>query len=150
MTTILATHDAIYSDSNVDFDGAVFSSDKIFRFRGKLVGCAGDSDMIEAFQNAMKAGRKPKVPPLIPGIDASDRSFNALVVDKDGQIWHYDSNFSGDVVREEFMGVGSGGSLARAAMKAGATPEDAIRIACEIDSGSRLPVQCLLLHPEKR
>lgn len=144
MTTILATPTAIYSDSNVVDVTAVFKAKKIFKFRGKLVGCAGDADLCSAFQEAMRLGRKPKVPPSVD----PDRAFNALVVDKKG-IWHFDDTFTGDLVQEPFMATGTGGDAARAAMMAGATPEQAVEIACQIDSGSRGPVQVLYMVDPK-
>jgi hypothetical protein len=141
MTTIIATPTAIYSDSNVVDSNAVFKAQKIFRFRNRLVGCAGDADMCLAFQEGMRLGRKPKIPPKT---DEEERNFNALVVDKKG-IWHFDSTFSGDLVLEPFMAVGTGADAARGAMMHGASPEQAVEIACRIDSNSRGPVQVLTL-----
>lgn len=141
MTTIIATPTAIYSDSNVNAEGSVFRAKKIYRIRNKLVGCAGDNGPITAFLDALRKGRKPKMPDSLP---EDGRDLSALVVDKKG-IWHFDDAFTADLVLEPFMAVGSGGDAARGAMMAGATPEQAIEIACQIDNGSRGPIQVLLL-----
>ena len=143
MTTIVATKDAIYSDSNVVDGTAVFKAVKIFRIRGKLVGCAGDNLMITAFLDQMRKGVKKLRPPKDAPPDEKD--FSGLVVDASG-IHHYDSSFTEDVVLEPFMAVGTGGDAARGALHAGASPELAVEIACQIDSGSRGPVQTLQLN----
>ena len=144
MTTILATRSAIYSDSNVDDGGTIFTSPKIFRVRNKLVGCAGHSGMVQAFMAALKAGRKLKLPSLLDAKE-DERSFNALVVDAKG-IWHFDDGFTSDLVLDEFMATGTGDDAARSTIMADATPEQAIEIACKCDGGSRPPVQVLYLN----
>lgn len=146
MTTIVATSAAIYSDSNVTAGNAVFRAQKIYLIRGRLVGCAGDQPMIDYFLDSFRRGVKrvrmtAAAKELIP---VDDRDFEALIVDAQG-IWHMDSNFSTDLLQEPFMAVGTGGDAARGALMAGATPEQAVEIACQIDSGSRGPVQMLKL-----
>ena len=149
MTTIIATPSAMYSDSNVVDGTSVFKAQKIYLIRGKLVGCAGDNPMVFYFLDAFRRGTKrvrmsaeQKV-----AIPESDRDFSALIVDDQG-IWHLGSDFTADLVQEPFMAVGSGGDAARGALMAGATPEQAIEIACQIDSDSRGPVQVLQLKGE--
>lgn len=146
MTTIVCTRDAMYADSNVVDGTSVFKAQKIYLIRGKLVGCAGDNPMIHFFLDAFRRGvkRVRMSPEHRAGIAEGDRDFSALVVDDQG-IWHYDDAFTADLVQEPFMAIGSGGDAARGALIAGATPEQAVEIACQIDSGSRGPVQMLKL-----
>lgn len=149
MTTVVATKDALYADSNVVDGNSVFKAQKIYRIRGKLVGCAGDQPMIDFFLDAFRRGTKRVRMPAEKraAIPEGDRDFSALIVDEEG-IWHLDQNYSMDLVQEPYMAVGSGGDAARGAMAAGATPEQAVEIACQIDSNSRGPVQRLYLKGE--
>lgn len=150
MTTIVATPQALYSDSNVTDGTAVFSAQKIYRLRGKLVGCAGDGPMIGFFLDAFKRGTKrvKMSPEYKASIPEDERDFSALIVDEHG-MWHLDNTFTADLVQELFMAVGTGADAARGAMMAGATPEEAIEIACKIDSASRGPVQALFLKVQR-
>jgi ATP-dependent protease HslVU (ClpYQ) peptidase subunit len=149
MTTIVAVPGAMYADSNVVDGTSVFKAQKIYLIRGKLVGPAGDNPMIHFFLDAFKRGVKKirMSPEQKAAIPETDRDFTALIVDDQG-IWHYDSAFTADLVQEPFMAIGSGGDAARGALLAGASPEQAVEIACQIDSGSRGPVQMLKLTGE--
>jgi len=142
MTTIIATCAAMYSDSALNDNDALFRVEKIFRIRNKLVGCAGDTDLCGLFEGQLRKGKTPGRP---RSSISDDDGFAALVVDKDG-IWFYDASFSENLVLENFMAIGSGAQAARGATLAGADAVAAIEIACELDASSVLPVQSIFLR----
>lgn len=134
MTTIVADLrlGVMLSDSSVSDDDRVWSGRKVFRWRGKLVGFAGDVDEGKLFLDWLKKGGKA------PRFAHSD----ALVLSADG-LHHYCKSAVPLRVERGIEAIGSGAKAAMCAYEALAftDPVRAVRIVCKHDSGSRAPVR---------
>jgi len=97
---------------------------KVWRLEdGRIVGCAGDRSDALAFRDWLNGSERPKIV----------KSFEALVLNMDGTAQYFcDPRLIGDIV-ELPTAIGSGMSFALAAMDAGASPDQAVRIAAERD-----------------
>lgn len=74
--------------------------------------------------------------------DVDERGFSCLHISKDGtKIVLIDGELHPIEVLDDYVGIGSGASYAIGAMDAGASAEEAIKIACDRDGNSCLPVQ---------
>lgn len=74
--------------------------------------------------------------------DENDRGFECLVISQDGtRVWHVDSaeRFPQEVEGEVFA-VGSGAAYALGALRAGASPKQAVEIAAEFDPSTSGPI----------
>ena len=140
MTTIAANHARMVSDSQVTMEGGngdrVYQAQKIIRFKGDLIGCAGSNQQIEAF--LAWYGTKKKKPQFPKDVD-----FEALILTSKGDLFAYDETLSRDKLVGDFYAIGSGGSAALGALYAGASLEQAVTIATRIDPYSGLPIQTL-------
>lgn len=142
MTTIVATRDAMYSDSKVSIDSLNLSypTDKIFRCKdGSIAGAAGNGGDCSRFLEWAKDGFKGKEPTW-KSTGKDDDYVIGLVLRDDGiYIW-----MPGDPLEKinaDFFAVGSGGKPARVAMLLGKTPEEAMALVFEVDPGSGGPLQ---------
>lgn len=134
MTTILADFrlGVMISDSSATDDDRVWSERKVLRWRGKLIGCAGNVEEHAPFIEWLKKGGKPP--------KVSNSSF--LVLSDEG-LFHYASSAVPQKVEKGIEAIGSGGKAAMCAYEALAftDPVRAVRIVCRHDSGSRTPVR---------
>lgn len=139
MTTIACSLKGLSmaADSRVNLDAIHFPSKKIEIIQGSIVGAAGDSVNINAFLSWLKKPKRSTPPDIAEGTD-----FEGLVLTKDGIYW-YESDFVPLKVERDFHAIGSGAAAAIAAMMCGKTPLQAVKIACQIDPGSGLPVDVL-------
>jgi len=107
-----------------------------------LVGCCGEIGamvrVVEWLKGGVDRGKKPSLP--------DDCDFEAIVVDPQGEVSHYDLHLSPMRVTNEFHVIGSGRKLALGAMVAGASAEKAVQIACQYDGRSREPVKTIRLQ----
>lgn len=133
----------MYCDSKVSSGDSHFPGVKMFLIGSDIVGTAGNNQGIEKFLR-WYSGKRNK--PLESG---KGDNFDIVVLNHDGIFSFANCSFP-DKVDREFHVVGAGGSLAHAAMLAGASPRRAVEIACEISNGCGLPVQELQLPPKKR
>jgi hypothetical protein len=69
--------------------------------------------------------------------DLDDATF--MIVTRRSEVYYFEGKFYYPVAAP-FFAMGSGSVAARAAMMAGASAEQAVEIACSLDSGSGLPV----------
>ena len=113
-------------------------STKIFNIHGSLVGCAGESQNIRQFVDWMREGRPTKRPKL-------GANFCALVMTSN-KLEYWFEDLIPEPIERGFHAIGSGGNSALGAMKNGADITTAVRIACEIDPGSREPILYERLH----
>lgn len=73
--------------------------------------------------------------------DTDERDFSCLHISKDGErVILVDAEMCPVEVINDFMAIGSGASYALGAMEAGATPLEAVQIACKHDGNSCLPL----------
>lgn len=126
------------------------SGQKIYRLKsGTLLGLAGDADSRDVCALFEKAS--PRKFPTRAQIAELKADFEGLVVFPKGQIFNVTGEFlergrgewSGEViaVRDAIAAVGSGATLAYGALEHGASPIEAVRIACRRDLYCALPVQ---------
>jgi len=157
MTTIIATTDALYSDSLSGGGDLAFKTDKLYRIgkrNSKIVGCAGNSEVIHMYLDALRKRHKFAVPKHVA---EDDRRLSVLIVSKEG-IFHAEENGVLEPVREPFVAIGSGGKIAMGVLtkisRSGKilTHEDfkeAIEIASIFDENTRLPMQTMYLDPKR-
>lgn len=74
-----------------------------------------------------------------------DQFFNAIVVSPEGNLAVYDQHLIPVQLNVPFHAIGSGREIAIGAMAAGATAEEAVRIACCYDAYSAEPVTIELI-----
>lgn len=139
MTTIFAcaASGVMVCDSRVVLDtGVWFPCTKIFRWRGELIGVAGDAKDGDAWIDWHKAGRVKKPPK-----PANHDEFEALILRPSGLF--YVTEGAHEIKQERgFHGIGSGGGCAIAvyvALKRLGIEPDAklcVQAACEADSGT--------------
>lgn len=136
MTTILADArlGVMVSDSSVSDGDRVWIGRKVFRWRGNLIGFAGDVNESELFMAWFKRGCADK-PPKFTGSQA-------LVLSDKGL-----TSFNISCVPERVKGgietIGSGAKAAMCVYEAlGFTdPVGAVALVCKHDAGSRKPVR---------
>jgi hypothetical protein len=87
----------------------------------------------------LKSGGEGNKTPNLP----DDCDFEAIVVDPEGVVLHYDRHLVPIRVASKLHAIGSGRKLALGAMMAGASADKAVQIACQYDSGSREPVKTI-------
>lgn len=123
---ILAADSAVVAN-----DTHIGTLDKLHKVGDTWVGFSGMLEDLEPFLATLSG----EPPPQRPG------SFNALLVRR-GKVYHASSWGQAYAIRGPHHAVGSGSDLALGAMDAGATAEEAVRIACKRDvySGGRVKV----------
>lgn len=137
MTTIVATREGIASDSGLIQSKAIsaVSAKKIFRIKGHLIGwCGSCAQAAHLIYDLKKAKEKPIH--YLTEVCESTYDCGALILDPDGRIWHYDGHGIPFESSEEYATTGSGGTIARAAMMAGASAREAAKIAIALDPQS--------------
>ncbi len=139
VTTIVATRRAMYSDSQLNTGDVAIPVIKLFRIPGGgLLGTAGDSRLTELFERAMRAGQRPEIPDA-----GEDEYFQGVLVDRTG-LYYFDKFFARyQVHNADFVCIGSGGMVAKSWMLAGATPEEAMKKAMQVDPQTGGAVQSL-------
>lgn len=147
MTTVIATHTAVYGDS---FCGGAhaFTTRKIGRFRhgGKayLYGGCGDLDEVNFIVALMeqhgpfgvwRLSRGDNWPPEV----LKDADSDIVIVTEDRKMYLMDEDMVAAEVLDKTMCIGSGGKWAAAAMDFGKTPLEALEYAASKDHNSRGP-----------
>jgi ATP-dependent protease HslVU (ClpYQ) peptidase subunit len=142
MTTIAYRAGIIAGDGRETFisegESAMVNRDdcvKVHRLPdGRLFGAARTSEDIERLYRALVKGRK-----TWPKVKCDD--VNAMVIDLQGKIWCYEGRLW-IPCDQEYAAVGSGSVFALAAMDAGATAEQAVKVGVKRDpySGGKITV----------
>lgn len=135
MTTIIATKNAIYSDTFCNYSTS-FRTVKIVRIGDSIYGGAGDLEEVQFFFEWRRGKEKPEYP------DSAD--FSAIEVNKSG-IYLWSTRLCPMIVKAKSYAIGSGGQFAIGAMEAGADPIQAIKIAAKHDPNTRAPIEALNL-----
>lgn len=104
---------------------------KITRHNNALIGVAGDLAEIQTWLKWFKGGQKGSSPKL--------GNCFALVLTPEGLTYWCGSSVI--EVDEGYQAIGTGALAAQALLVAGHTCEEAVRIACEVDANSSLPIQ---------
>jgi len=134
MTILIASRTGILADSKVTTGSVSYRTNKILRYKGELIGLAGDHRGLEKFLRWYK-GRRGKM------FDTSDdEAFEVVVVNKRG-MWVYINCTLPEQPHGDYYYAGAGDAAAEAAMLAGASPRRAIEIACQVINSCGLPIQ---------
>ena len=138
MTTICYRDGVLAADSLVTLGSTKVhgSYQKIRRIGEYLVGTAGAVADCQAFVVWLKACDSTQPPPK--------GEYGALVVGPQGRVREIENGSVLPCPRgAKFFALGSGGPYALAAMYAGATATEAVKIAAKIDTSTGLPVKTL-------
>jgi hypothetical protein len=144
VTTILADFHlgVMVSDSSASDEDRVWSERKVRRWRGALVGFAGNVDESELFFKWLKSGSKGKPPKF--------GTANACLVLSPAGLFHYCGTHVPQKVERGVEAIGTGAKAAMCAYEALAftDPVRAVRIVCRHDAGSRTPVRTYRLRAD--
>jgi ATP-dependent protease HslVU (ClpYQ) peptidase subunit len=141
VTTIAYKAGTLAADSRVTTGDTIISDKhlKVHRLRdGRLVAWAGSVEDSERLLSALRAGTD------LPQLG----DIEALIVSPDGSVHLYEGNLLVKQKLQPHYALGSGGSLALAAMDAKATAPEAVRIAINRDTGSGGRVRSVKLKPK--
>lgn len=160
MTTIAYRNGLMAADSACsDEDKTLsFRTQKIYRLKsGGLLGAAGDADcrqLIDLLEDIKSPSKLPSRPDIIKLF----LDFDAILVLPKGKVFNVfldapdpdqaNGRWDGGLyeIPDSYFAVGSGGTLALAAMDAGASARDAVLVACKRDFHTRPPVHVVPLH----
>lgn len=145
MTTILvdANLGLMVSDSSISNDDRVWIGRKVFRYRGALLGFAGDCLEAEQFMQWWRDGCTKKPPHF--------KNSEALVLQASG-VTHYLESCIPSPIKCGIEAIGSGSKAAICAYEAlgHIDPRHAVAIVCKHDAGSRTPVRTYKLHLKRK
>lgn len=138
MTTIAAKFSTleIAADSMISDDGVFYATEKLRRGKKGIYGACGDfHQMLRAYELIEKKKKEWN----------NEFDFEVLELRKDG-IYIYESCLIPVKIKHDYWAIGSGSPYAIAAMRMGASPAEAVAIACEFDTSSRPPIDVLKLE----
>lgn len=160
MTTIAVKDGIMVGDGRCSLGSTVIKDDmvKVFWINNHLMGGAGRARSISTFAQWLQKHTDYTIVnqevgdlvDLIPPVLQDDEEFTALVLTPDKQVLMYDGNVALNLGQDVPASIGSGSVLALAAMDAGASAEDAVKIAMKRDvySGGEITVVKLEDEPE--
>lgn len=144
MTIIVATRDRIVSDSKLVYGESAYEVGKIFRLKDRsLMATAGDGRLTHAFETALCADEAPE-----PQESKDDESFEGVVLRPDGALVLYTDSYSPYVVGNPHVVIGSDAAAGAAMswLKHGATAEEAVARAIEVDASCGGRIVTVMLH----
>ena len=138
MTTIAvsAVRGEMAADSQISYGNISFPATKVVNVGGTLIGVAGLLTKCSQLLRWFKGGCKEKDKPNF----SDDDDVEAIILDKDG-IWGMDAALVKYKIDRDIHAIGSGAASALAALMCGKSPKQAVKIACDIDPSSGLPVR---------
>lgn len=143
MTVIAWDGKTLAADRQGDVAGLKFSTTKIHKIDGWLIGGTGDYDaiqmMVSWFKNGIKADNWPKCQ------GDEKRYANLLVISPCGRIFRYEREPVAFEIEDKFFACGSGRDFAIAAMYLGKTAEEAVLIASMFSPSCGQGVDVLML-----
>ena len=150
--TAIAYRDGILAADTQDFYGnlRLGISEKIARRKdGALAGAAGRAELCEQFLTAFRNGKGFPVEFDAPpeGRDDEDGGFCALVVEPCGAVWFHAEHGGHKILHAPWFVIGSASDFLAGALAAGATAEDAVRLATRLYMTCGGDVQMLSLDP---
>ncbi|MBS3974735.1 MAG: hypothetical protein KGZ89_07720 [Actinobacteria bacterium] len=161
MTTIATRNGVMVSDGQVSWGDRIDQTNlkKVRKINGCLVGGAGRlSSVLQFFKwfeewsdAQVVQGESPHVQVFIPE-NIDDEDFTGIVVFTDGVIFMYEGGKRCyEIVGAEYYAIGSGADFALSAMDAGASAEDAVKVAIKRDvfTGGELFIEHLDEEPEE-
>lgn len=160
MTTIAVKDGIMVGDGRCSLGSTVIKDDmvKVFWINNHLMGGAGRARSISTFAQWLQKHTDYTIVnqevgdlvDLIPPVLQDDEEFTALVLTPDKQVLMYDGNVALNLGQDVPASIGSGSVFALAAMDAGVSAEDAVKIAMKRDvySGGEITVVQLEDEPE--
>ena len=160
MTTIAVKDGIMVGDGRCSLGSTVIKDDmvKVFWINNHLMGGAGRTRSISTFAQWLQKHTDYTIVnqevgdlvDLIPPVLQDDEEFTALVLTPDKQVLMYDGNVALNLGQDVPASIGSGSVFALAAMDAGSSAEDAVKIAMKRDvySGGEITVVQLEDEPE--
>lgn len=160
MTTIAVKDGIMVGDGRCSLGSTVIKDDmvKVFWINNHLMGGAGRARSISTFAQWLQKHTDYTIVnqevgdlvDLIPPVLQDDEEFTALVLTPDKQVLMYDGNVALNLGHDVPASIGSGSVFALAAMDAGSSAEDAVKIAMKRDvySGGEITVVQLEDEPE--
>lgn len=160
MTTIAVKDGIMVGDGRCSLGSTVIKDDmvKVFWINNHLMGGAGRARSISTFAQWLQKHTDYTIVnqevgdlvDLIPPVLQDDEEFTALVLTPDKQVLMYDGNVALNLGHNVPASIGSGSVFAIAAMDAGSSAEDAVKIAMKRDvySGGEITVVQLEEEPE--
>lgn len=160
MTTIAVKDGVMVGDGRCSLGSTVIKDDmvKVFWINNHLMGGAGRARSISTFAQWLQKHTDYTIVnqevgdlvDLIPPVLQDDEEFTALVLTPDKQVLMYDGNVALNLGQDVPASIGSGSVFAIAAMDAGASAEDAVKIAMKRDvySGGEITIVQLEDEPE--
>jgi len=147
MTTIVADSEGMASDTGSNQGKTIFSlnTKKIFRIKGYLVGICGSCAQSYSIVHDLKIATDDPIKYLLEWSGEHYDGANILLLDPAGKIWCYDGHGVPYRVNEPAIAIGSGGTIANAALMAGATIKEAVKISIALDSVSNGKVKYMKL-----
>jgi len=125
MTTIAVNNDMMCADSLCTDNGARSVVQKIYQVDDVIIGFAGDMSQGLMFIEWYRSKGQDEYP--------FDDNFEAVVLERDGSIYSYDSGLMPIKMEHEYYAIGSGKHAATAAMILGCNPIEAVEIAKRVD-----------------
>lgn len=142
LTTIAYKDGILASDGLISNNQGIVSGKmcKVAEGRTIIGGAAGTLGDVVAFLEWVKKhdGSLQKRPKFEGGL-------SGLIIYSDGSLFFIDDNFTAAPAGVKIAALGSGIELALGAMAAGASAEQAVAIACELDTNSAQPVSFVSL-----
>lgn len=160
MTTIAYKNGIMVSDGRMSLGDMIIKEDtqKVFWVNNHLAGVCGRARAINTFVTWLQKmtdyhivnQEVGELVDLVPPALEDDEGYSALVVTPSRQVLMYEGNTPIDMGSDVPMSVGSGSCFALASMKTGASAEEAVKVACELDvySGGEITVVQLEDEPE--
>ena len=139
MTTIAASFSKqeIAVDSRVSMEFISYSVSKLRRGPVSIFGAAGDWDQCLLFLEALEKN----------AFEDFETECQMLELRPDG-IYVYESSIIPAKIKNDFYAIGTGAAYAIGAMRMGASPTEAVAIACEFDPASWGPIDTMKLGEE--
>lgn len=126
-------------DQKVTDEDTHFRNKKIFRVGDAIVGAAGEAAAISRFLEWLHDGQEYEPPKF-----KKDTELDVLVLTPAG-LFTYGWDCRAEEILDPFYAIGTGKQAALAAMHLGATPEQAVEIACKVDNATGGPIDVLEL-----
>ena len=158
MTTIAVKGGVMVGDGRCSLGSTVIKDDmvKVFWINNHLMGGAGRARSISTFAQWLQKHTDYTIVnqevgdlvDLIPPVLQDDEEFTALVLTPDRQVLMYDGNVALNLGHDVPASIGSGSVFAIAAMDAGSSAEDAVKIAMKRDVYSGGEITAVQLEEE--
>lgn len=137
MTTIACNQTEMASDSMamVEASGFVYTTKKIYKIAGALIGISGSASGAQRFLEWYEDGRDTSEVP-----EFTDEDFFVALVLEDGQMRRYEGSCWSMPILDDIAASGDGAAIALAAMRLGRSPKEAVELACELNGPTGPPV----------